>query len=86
LKIKIKEIEKKIIFWNLKNKKNGKIEWIFFKDKHKKRKKNLLAFRKQKNGKIGQKNPKNLIIIKEINKKGKQSNEKKKKLEFFFLN
>jgi hypothetical protein len=38
-------------------------------DKHNKRKKNLLAFRKQKNEKIGQKNPKNPLILKETKKR-----------------
>jgi hypothetical protein len=51
----------------LKTKKNGKIGVEtnkIFGTNIIKRKENLLAFRKQKNGKIGQKNPKNLLILK----------------------
>ncbi len=52
-------------------------------EKDNKRKKNLLAFRKQKNGKIGPKNPKIFLFLKE--KKGKQSNEKETKTRILLL-
>jgi len=58
----------------LKTKKNGKVggkqKEIFWQNIIKE-KKNLLAFRKQKNGKIGQKNPKNLHIFNRQKRKTK---------------
>ncbi len=43
-----------------------------------KEKKNLLAFRKQKNGDIGQNNPKNLHIFKEKKRENKAMIRKQK--------
>jgi hypothetical protein len=49
-----------------------------------KEKKNLLAFRKQKNGKIGQETQKIFLFLKK-QKKGKQSNEKGAKTRILLL-
>jgi hypothetical protein len=50
-----------------------------------KEKKFFLHLKHRKNGKIGQKNPKNLFILKKPPKKNKAM-KRKQKQKFFFLN
>jgi hypothetical protein len=72
LKIKNKRNRKtNFIFWNFEDQKEWKTKQIF-RTNIIKESKIPLAFKKQKIGKIGQKNPKNLLII-----KGKKTKENK---------